>query len=177
MNDRVNHLFGLGMAYVSNNAKLSRFYMIKGFEVAEKYGCRVPDAVLSRTCKKCRCIQIPSKNCKVRVRTRSSRSPINRKRKKKSSSEKNLPMLRNEIVSACAMCGFETRLRNNKKKKNSSTKRKRDEDTTISKSLSRSKGMQQANKKKKKKKKRDDRTQNSTKTSSSLLNFLENFTT
>jgi len=166
----MNHLFGLAMAYVNKNAKLSRFYMIKGFEVAEKYRIRVPEAVLSRVCKKCRCIQIPNKNCKVRVRTRSSRSPINRRRRKKSSSGKVTPMLRNEIISVCAMCDFETSLQNEKKKKkNPTTKRKREPEKNA-KNASRSKGMN------KKKKKCDDRTQNSTKkTSSSLLNFLQNF--
>ena len=168
----MNHLFGLAMAYVNKNAKLSRFYMIKGFEVAEKYRIEVPEAVLSRVCRKCRCIQIPNKNCKVRVRTRSSRSPINRRRKKKSSSSgKVTPMLRNEIVSVCAMCDFETSLQNEKKKKNPMTKRKREPEKNA-KNVNRSKGMQ-----KKKKKKSDDRTQNSTKNSSSLLNFLQNFKT
>ena len=167
----MNHLFGLAMAYVNKNAKLSRFYMIKGFEVAEKYRIRVPEAVLSRVCKKCRCIQIPNKNCKVRVRTRSSRSPINRRRRKKSSSGKVTPMLRNEIISVCAMCDFETSLQNEKKKKkNPTTKRKREPEKNA-KNASRSKGMN------KKKKKCDDRMQNSTKKSSSLLNFLQNFKT
>jgi RNase P subunit RPR2 len=172
MNARVSHLFGLGMAYVSENPELSRFYMVKGFEVAEKFGIEVPEDVRCRVCSRCKCIQIPNKNCKVRIRARSSRSPINRKRKKKkkkSSSGEVVPLLRNEIVSVCAMCKSETSLHNNKKtkQKNVATKRKRE--------VEKKKQLSRGNGKNTNKKKRQEKA--TPKNSSSLLNFLQNFKT
>lgn len=107
--------FSLARSHESAARSLSHTLSLQLVQLASKHKIVLASQVKDRLCSGCSAVQVPSLTCKVRLRSRSLHSRVNRKQAgtptvSVSTTASQAPRkLKNEIVSVCSLCSHTAR--------------------------------------------------------------------